>query len=68
METNKLFPCYCCGNLTLDYDNGNSFDICDTCGWEDDGVQNDDPEFRGGANTMSLNQAKEAFKNGLPVD
>ncbi|NLG37630.1 MAG: hypothetical protein GX549_06405 [Clostridiales bacterium] len=41
--------------------------MCDVCGWQDDGVQNDDPDFAGGANHMSLNQAREAYKQGLPI-
>jgi hypothetical protein len=35
------------------------FDICDTCGWQNDPVQNDDPNYRGGSNIESLNEAKE---------
>ena len=42
-------------------------EICHICGWQDDDIQNDDPKFDGGANNMSLEQAKEAFKNGNPV-
>jgi len=57
----KLKPCRCCGALTIEeYD---EFDICDVCGWEDDDLQFDDPDFEGGANEMSLNQAKEAYRN-----
>ena len=41
--------------------------IISLCGWEDDDIQNDNPDFVGGANDMSLNQAKEAYKNGEPV-
>ena len=33
-------------------------DICNYCGWEDDGVQHDNPDFVGGANKMSFNQYK----------
>ena len=34
-------------------------DICMFCGWEDDGLQNEQPDYRGGANHMSLNQYKK---------
>jgi hypothetical protein len=34
------------------------YEICEACGWEDDGVQNREPEFAGGANQMSLNEAR----------
>ena len=60
------FRCPCCGNMTLDDEPGH-FDICDVCGWEDDNIQRDDPDFWGGANDMSLNQAREAFKQGKPI-
>ena len=52
----------CCGNHSLPPDS--IYEICPVCGWEDDDIQNDDPNFEGGANDMSLNQAKEAYKNG----
>lgn len=38
------------------------FDICPYCGWEDDIVQLNDPDFEGGANDLSLNQYKEQYK------
>ena len=59
-------PCPCCGQLTID-DPG-SWEICDVCGWEDDPLQGDDPDYWGGANSMSLNQAKDAYKQGKPID
>ncbi len=34
-------------------------DICELCGWEDDAVQNDNPNYIGGANIMSLNQYRK---------
>jgi hypothetical protein len=40
------------------------FDTCDVCGWEDDPIQNDDPNYDGGANHISLNEAKQAFAEG----
>ncbi|HUM44740.1 MAG TPA: CPCC family cysteine-rich protein [Fervidobacterium sp.] len=50
--------CACCGAMVERYD------ICEVCGWQDDNVQNNDPDYRGGANTMSLNEAKEAYRKG----
>ncbi len=32
-------------------------DICPICKWEDDSVQLSDPDFAGGANELSLNEA-----------
>jgi hypothetical protein len=57
--------CACCGSVSLPPDT--IFEICPICGWQDDGVQNDKPDYVGGANKMSLNQAKEAYKNGQKV-
>lgn len=41
-----------------------SFDICDICGWEDDPVQEAEPDFGCGANEMCLNDYKEAYMAG----
>ena len=42
-----------------------TFEICDICGWEDDNVQLQDPQYRGGANKKSLieSQAQILKKN-----
>lgn len=43
-----------------------SYEICPICGWEDDGVQRDDPDYPEGANGMSLNEYKRrAIEKGL---
>jgi cysteine-rich CPCC protein len=31
------------------------------CGWEDDLVQFHDPDYRGGANKVSLNEARQNY-------
>jgi hypothetical protein len=41
-----------------------SHDICGVCKWEDDPIQNNDPDYSGGANHISLNEAKQAFAEG----
>ena len=41
-----------------------SYDRCDVCGWEDDGLQEDEPDYAGGANDMSLNEYKKAWEEG----
>lgn len=56
-----LHPCPCCGFRTLESETRGSYDICAVCGWEDDGVQLDDPDYRGGANAESLNEARAAW-------
>jgi len=58
----EKYACHCCGYLTLDEPGGDSYDICPVCWWEDDPVQNKDPDYGGGANTESLNQARVNFK------
>ena len=54
--------CPCCGQTMVE-----DFEICTVCDWQSDPVQNDVPDYRGGANVMSLNEAREAFKNGEKV-
>ena len=42
-----------------------SFDICPYCRWEDDGLQEEEPDYEGGANILSLNQAKKKYLESL---
>lgn len=35
--------------------------------WENDGLQNHNPDYAGGANKMSLNEARKAYKAGKKV-
>jgi Cysteine-rich CPCC len=66
------FPCLCCGHLTLPEPPPGSDEICEVCGWEDDPVQADDPDFRGGANSGSLDEVRASFwqwrQAGCPPD
>lgn len=59
------YLCACCGQKTLEYEE--FYEICPICGWEDDPLQRDKPDYGGGANQMSLNEAKEAYKKGMPI-
>ena len=43
-------------------DNTQEYDICLTCGWEYDPVQNDRPDLKGGANRDSLNEHRDWYK------
>ncbi len=54
--------CACCGMVEVGF-----YAFCDVCGWQDDSVQNKNPDYRGGANQMSLNEAKEAYKKGEKI-
>ena len=42
------------------------FEICE-CGWQNDPLQFDNPNYKGGANEMSLNEAKRAYKEGKEI-
>ena len=53
--------CPCCGYQTLDEPANGTYDICDLCGWEDDAIQNQDPDYEGGANGICLRQAQHEF-------
>lgn len=55
----SLIICPCCGQTQVD-----DYDICDICGWENDPVQRNKPDYRGGANEMSLIEAREAYNAG----
>lgn len=56
------YPCPCCGFLTRSESNYGTYEICPICGWEDDNVQAEKPEFEGGANKESLNEARDNYK------
>ena len=62
----KKRECKCCGKLTLDRDE--LFGICNNCGWQSDCVQENDSDYKGGANEMSLNEAKQAYKKGRKIE
>lgn len=54
--------CPCCGKTQV-----GEYDVCEECGWENDPVQLGKPDFPGGANHMSLNEARAAYAVGNPV-
>ena len=57
----QKYSCPCCEFLTLDAPPPGTYEICPVCAWEDDPVQFNDPDYIGGANQISLNQAKNNF-------
>jgi len=60
----KAVKCPVCGKSEL-VDDG---DVCEFCKWFHDVVQEDNPDEEDGENHMSLNQAKEAWKNGIEIE
>ena len=57
-EENKVL-CPCCGEGLVE--EGHNYDVCDVCYWEDDPVQFEDPDYSGGANRISLNEARQIY-------
>jgi Cysteine-rich CPCC/Clp amino terminal domain, pathogenicity island component len=54
-------PCDCCSFVTLDRQAPADRRRCDVCWWVHDPVQSGDPTYRGGANEISLAQARMNF-------
>ena len=52
--------CPICGKTV--FKEYSSFEICEYCGWEDDVIQNSNPNYSGGANTLSLNDYKSRYQ------
>ena len=57
-----LYTCPCCGHATLEA--RSDYEICDECGWEDDGQDDHDSGVvRGGPNgLLSLDAARVAYE------
>lgn len=58
----RRYPCPCCGHLTLAQPPTGTYEICDVCFWEDDGIQFRDLDYEGGANRVSLSQARQNYR------
>ncbi|HAH88833.1 MAG TPA: hypothetical protein DCL93_01780 [Faecalibacterium sp.] len=52
----ETIPCPVCGKTHVA-----EYDICDVCGWENGPVQLFEPNLPGGANEMSLQQARMSY-------
>ncbi|HCE4695085.1 TPA: hypothetical protein NGU23_004712 [Vibrio parahaemolyticus] len=55
------YTCPCCGYNTFDAPAKGTYDICELCYWEDDLVQNEAPDYEGGANGICLREAQREF-------
>ena len=51
-----MIKCPICNGYEFAQDD--DYDICNVCGWENDGLQLDDPDDWGGANDLSLNNTR----------
>ena len=58
--TNELLPCQCCGSRVLS--EAGTYEVCDVCHWEDDPVQSANPLYAGGANKVSLSEARKKWR------
>ena len=59
---NPKHPCPVCGKF--EFEEWASYDHCPICGWEDDALQFDIPDYAGGANRLSANQYREKWLAG----
>ena len=59
-ENDPTLQCPCCGSRTIS--EAGAYEICEVCGWEDDPTQSADPEYKGGANKESLNEARSRWQ------
>ena len=42
-----------------------SFDICKFCGWEDDDLMEDNPDYSRGTNDLSLNDYRKEYQKKI---
>lgn len=56
----RLYPC--CDKY--EFSEMGSYEICPVCDWGDDPMQENNPGYGGGANVMSLNEARKAYAEG----
>lgn len=55
------FKCACCGYKTMELDEAEYHEICPVCFWENDPIQNKNENYIGGANQISLIEAKANY-------
>ena len=51
--------CPVCEKYSFEYPD--DYDNCPICGWENDGVQRENNDYWGGANILSVNEAKTVY-------
>lgn len=62
----KKYLCPCCKKYVFAEGPG-SYEICPVCSWEDDKIQAENPDYKGGANKMSLNECIKKFNSVLAL-
>ncbi len=55
--------CPVCGRY--EFPDMDTFGICPICDWFDDGVYEDDPDYKGGGYPLSLNEARAEWRKKL---
>lgn len=67
-QAKTTYPCPCCGYRTFPAPPAGTYEICPVCNWEDDPVQLKDPDYKGGANVVSLREAQRNFQKYAASD
>lgn len=62
----KKYLCPCCKKYVFEEGPG-SYEICPVCSWEDDKIQAENPDYKGGANKLSLNECIKKFNSVLAL-
>lgn len=62
----KKYLCPCCKKYVFAEGPG-SYEICPVCSWEDDKIQAENPDYKGGANKLSLNECIKKFNSVMAV-
>lgn len=57
----EYYACPCCGYKTFSEELNGTYEICEICFWEDDLIQLKNPDYKGGANRVSLREAQKNF-------
>lgn len=55
------YKCPCCGFYTFEEEPDGTYYICPVCFWEDDPIQLQDETYEGGANHISLKEARKNY-------
>jgi ribosomal protein L37AE/L43A len=63
---NTKHKCPICGKT--EFSSENSFEICDYCGWEDDGYQEASPNLWGGPNLLSKNDYLKLYQETIKIN